>query len=125
MNIVDSSGWLEYFSDTINAQNYAEAIEDLENLIVPSITIYEVFKKVCQEANDNFAFQVVAHMKQGYVVDLDLTLAILASKLSLENKLPMADSIILATANTHKATIWTQDSDFEGLQNVRYFKKLV
>ncbi|MEZ4712474.1 MAG: type II toxin-antitoxin system VapC family toxin [Caldilineaceae bacterium] len=123
MNIVDSSGWLEYFADAANADFFAPAIKDLEQLIVPSISLYEVFKRVHQQASEDDALMAIAVMRQGQVVDLDSTLALQAALLSIELKLPMADSIILATARAHQALLWTQDSDFANIDGVRYIKK--
>lgn len=124
MNIVDSSGWLEYFADTKNAKNFAATIENIKELLVPVITIYEVFKKVLQNKGEEFALQIIAHMKQGKVIDMNLELAIYAAKLSAELHLPMADSIILATAKKYNAKIWTQDKDFENQEGVIFFQKL-
>ena len=123
MNVVDSCGWLEYFSDGDNAQFFADAIEDVDHLIVPSICLYEVFKRVLQQREENDAIRAVAMMRQGEVVDLDSSLAMHAAHLGLQYRLPMADSIILATAQAHSATVWTQDNDFDGLPDVRYIKK--
>ncbi len=120
MNIVDSSGWLEYFADGPNADFFAHAIEDVENLIVPAISIYEVFKRVYQQRGEGDALQAVAMMEQGRFVALDTTLAMSAAKLSLDFKIPMADSLILATARLHDATLWTQDADFKGITGVEY-----
>ena len=123
MNVVDSSAWLEYFSNSKYAKNFAKAIESTENLLVPTISIFEVFKKVTKERGEDLALQAVALMQQGRVVALDVSISLTASKISLELNIPMADSIILATARLHKATLWTQDADFRGLDGVRYFKK--
>jgi predicted nucleic acid-binding protein len=123
MNVVDSSAWLEYFSNSKYAKNFAKAIESTENLLVPTISIFEVFKKVTKERGEDLALQAVALMLQGRVVALDVSISLTASKISLELNIPMADSIILATARLHKATLWTQDADFCGLDGVRYFKK--
>jgi predicted nucleic acid-binding protein len=120
MNVVDSSGWLEYFADGPNADFFAPAIESPDLLIVPSISLYEVFKRVAQQRGEGEAIHAVAVMNQGRVVDLDAALALGAAALSLELALPMADSIILATARAHEATLWTQDSDFEGILGVEY-----
>ncbi len=122
--VVDSSGWLEYFADSKNAAHFAEAIENPELLVVPSVTIYEVFKKIVKGRDEHVALTIVASMKQGRVVDLDLDLSLLAAKLSKEHRLPMADSIVLATAKRHDAIVLTQDSDFAGIEGVRFFKKL-
>lgn len=123
MNVVDSSGWLEYFVGGPNAKKFLPPLKDTEALIIPVITIYEVFKVVLREAGENAALQAVTAMRKGTVVDLTSRLAISASKLSLEHGLPMADSIILATARLYDAQVWTQDVDFKDLPNVRYFAK--
>lgn len=123
MNVVDSSAWLEYFADGVNADFFAPAIEHTEELIVPSISVYEVFKRVLQQRDEEAALQVVAMMSQGKVVALDQALALSAAKISHELKIPMADSIILATARAYKATLWTQDMDLAGRDNVRYISK--
>ncbi|MEI7817927.1 MAG: type II toxin-antitoxin system VapC family toxin [Desulfuromonadales bacterium] len=124
MNIVDSSGWLEYFSDGPNADCFAETLGNVSELLVPTIIMYEVFKIIYRQRGEDSALQATALMQQGRIIELSLSIALLAAKLSLEAKLPMADSIILATAQTNNATLWTQDNDFEGLQGVRYFQKI-
>ena len=121
MNLVDSSGWLEYFADGPNAECFAPPIEDTANLIVPSIILYEVFKKVLQHKDEATALQSVAFVYQGKVVDLDAEIALDAARISVGDSLPMADSIILATGSRHEAVIWTQDSDFQNIEGVRYF----
>ena len=123
MNIVDSSGWLAYFADEPNAKHFLTPLNDTASLVVPTVTIYEVFKVALRESSENEALQAAIAMRKGTVVDLTATLAIAASKLSLEHNLPMADSIILATAKEFDATIWTQDSDFENIGDVKYFPK--
>ncbi|NIN70405.1 MAG: PIN domain-containing protein [Gemmatimonadetes bacterium] len=123
MNVVDSSAWLEYFADGPNADFFAPAIEDVEQLIVPSITLAEVFRRVLQQRGEGEALQAIALMEQGQVVDLDSTLAVLAGKLGRDPGLPLADSIILATAHQHGAVVWTQDADFQGLEGARYASK--
>jgi len=123
MNIVDSSGWLAYFADEPNAKHFLPPLSDSDSLAVPVITIYEVFKVIRRESGENEALQAVVAMQKGKVVDLDTQRAIAASRLSLEHQLPMADSIILATAQEFKATIWTQDSDFKNMSKVKYFPK--
>lgn len=123
-NVVDSSGWLDYFADGPNADFFAPAVEDTEGLVVPSITLYEVFKRLLAEPEgEEIALEAVAAMQQGLVVRLDAELALAAAKISSDTKLPMADSVILATARDHDATLWTQDSDFEGVEGVRYVEK--
>ncbi|MEW6615364.1 MAG: type II toxin-antitoxin system VapC family toxin [Thermodesulfobacteriota bacterium] len=123
MNIVDSSGWLEYFSGGPNSDNFSTPLQDSSSLIVPVITIYEVFKVVLRESSENEALQVVAAMQKGTIIDLTTSIAMNASKLSIQYRLPMADSIILSTAQSYGCLIWTQDSDFENLPDVKFFPK--
>ena len=124
MNVVDSSAWLEYFASGPNAGVFASAIQATEELVVPSITLLEVFKRVYQQRGEGPALQAVALMQQGAVVDLDAPLALAAAKLSADGKLALADSVVLATTRRFEATLWTQDSDFEGLLGVRYRARL-
>ena len=123
MNVVDSSGWLEYFADGPNAEFFAEAIENVEELIVPVISLYEVFKRVYQQRAENEALQAVAVMMQGQVVELTSSLALNAEKMSIDLQLPLGDSLILTTARAHGALLWTQDADFEGIENVKFVAK--
>jgi predicted nucleic acid-binding protein len=123
MNVVDSSGWLEYFSDGSNANFFAKAIENTAELIAPSISLYEVFKRMLQQRSEGPALEAVAVMMQGRVIDLDSTLALSAAKISAELQIPMADSIMLATARMHEATLWTQDADFENVEGVKYISR--
>lgn len=120
MNVVDSSAWLEYFGDGPNAGEFAGAISETERLVVPSITLFEVFKRIRVQRDLDSALYAVAQMQQGRVVDLDTNLAIAAAELGAETGLPMADSVILATARAEDATLWTQDADFEGMAGVEY-----
>ena len=123
MNLVDSSGWLEYFADGRNAKFFAPALEDTENLIVSTINIYKVFKRVLRQRGEDAALQAVALMQQANIADVTSPIAMDAANLSAELKLPMADSIILATARACGATFWTQDADLDGLPGVRFTKK--
>lgn len=123
MNVVDSSGWLGYFSGNMHAKHFAEPIEDTEKLLVPTLIIFEVFKVILREFNEETATRYAAHMRTGLQVDLNESLAIQAATLSHQHNIPMADSTILATARAYDAIIWTQDNDFEHLANVRYFPK--
>lgn len=123
MNVVDSSAWLEYFADGPNAGFFARAIEAVDRLVVPAITLFEVFKRVYNQRGEGDALQVIAIMQQGQIVDLDGSLALSAAKLSVEAKLPLADSIVLATARLAGATLWTQDGDFEGMSGVKFRAK--
>jgi toxin FitB len=118
-NVVDSSGWLEYFTASDRADLFAPAIEDTTNLVVPVISIYEVFKKVLRERGEDDAIQIASVMQSGRVVGLDTALAMEAAR----HHLPLADSIISATAVLHAATLWTQDEHFKDLPQVRYFTK--
>jgi predicted nucleic acid-binding protein len=120
MNLVDSCGWLEYFADGPQADFYAPALEDPGSLLVPTICLLEVFKRVLQQKGEDAALQAAAAMHQGMVVPLDATLALKAARISHDLKLPLADSVILATAQTYQAIIWTQDTHFRGLAGVRY-----
>ena len=123
MNVIDSSGWLEYFVGGKNANFFAPVIEDTENVIVPTISIFEVFKRTLVDKNRDDALEAVAMMYGGRIVDLDREIALIAAELSFELKLPMADSIILATARANDAILWTQDEHFKGLAGVKYIKK--
>jgi len=123
MNVVDSSGWLEYFADGPNAGLFAKPIEATRSLLVPTLSLFEVFKRVTQQRSEDEALRAIAVMEQGRVVDLDRATALEAARLSIHHGIAMADSVMLATAHRHRATLWTQDSDFEGLQGARYFAK--
>jgi toxin FitB len=123
MNVVDSSAWLEYFADGPNAGFFAPAIEQTDQLIVPAICLYEVFKRVLQQRDEHAALQGVGQMRSGQVVNLDGPIAIDAASLGHQSKLAMADSIILATARRFDALLWTQDAHFETIPNVRFRRK--
>ncbi len=123
MNVVDSSGWLEYLAEEPNADFFAPAIEDIENLVVPVISLYEVFKRVYQQRGEDDALKAVGLMMQGQVVDLDAELALSAAKLSHDVSIPLADSVILATARAYQATLWTQDEHFKDISGVEYVTK--
>lgn len=123
MNLVDSSAWLSYFADEPTAEFFAEAIEDHELLIVPSVCIYEVFKVVLRERGEDDAFTAIAAMEQGMVVDLDADLAIESASVGLEEGLAFPDSVIYTIAKKHHATIWTQDSHFSGKTGVQFKAK--
>lgn len=121
MNVVDSSAWLEYFADGPNASAFAKPIEATGALLVPTLCLYEVFKRVCQQRDEEAALRAIAMMEQGTVVDLDRVTAIEAARLSVVHRLPMADSVVLATAQRHDAVLWTQDADFRDIAGVRFF----
>jgi predicted nucleic acid-binding protein len=123
VNLVDSSGWLEYFADGANAEFFAPPIEDTRRLVVPTISLLEVFRRILQQKGENEALRAIALMRQGRIVDLDADLALSAARLEQELGLPLADSVILATAHKFNALVWTQDSDFEGMEGVRYVAK--
>ena len=123
MNIVDSSGWLSYFASDKNSRSFADPIRKLEELLVPSITLTEVFKNILRQGNEEAALRAIAHMEQGKVVPLNEELAVDAAYFGVEYKLPLADSIIYATAHRYEAMVWTQDADFKDLANVRYYPK--
>lgn len=123
MNVVDSSAWLEYFADGPNADFFAAAIENTDELLVPAVSLYEVYKRVMQQRDESAALAAIGAMLQGRVVELGTSLALSAAQLSLELQLPMADSIMLASARAHGATLWTQDRDFENLSDVQYRPK--
>lgn len=123
MNLVDSSGWLEYFADGNSADYFSDAIQDTENLIVSTINLYEVFKWILLQRDENSAFQAIAIMQQGKIVEVSPTISLNAAKNSIDLKLPMVDSIIFSTAQAFNATLWTQDSDFENLSGVKFVRK--
>jgi predicted nucleic acid-binding protein len=123
MNLVDSSGWLEYFADGPNADFFEDSIVDTASLVVPTLSIFEVFKRIAQQRSEGDALQAVAVMQQGTVVELTVPLALDTARESLERRLPMADSIMLATARAYGAKLWTQDSDFEGIEGVEFKSK--
>lgn len=123
MNVVDSSGWLEYLADGPNADFFANSILATTDLLVPTLSLYEVFKRVLQQRGEDDALQAVALMQQGTIVELGVSLALSAARISLNDKIPMADSIMLATAHAYGATLWSQDSDFENIAGVRYIAK--
>lgn len=123
MNVIDSSAWLEYFADGPNAGRFAGAIETPDDLLVPSITLLEVFKRIAQQRDEAVALQYIAVMQQSSVVELDAALALRAAMLGRAHKLPLADSVVYATAQAAGATVWTQDADFEGLPGVMFWRK--
>ena len=122
-NLVDSCGWLEYFADDSNADFYAPAIEDTENLVVPSLCLAEVFKILLRERDEDIAWSAISAMQKGNIVDLNADIALEAANVGLIYKLPLADSIIYATAKRRSALIWTQDEHFSKLPDVKYTHK--
>ncbi len=123
MNLVDSSGWLEFFGNGPRAGDFLPALADLQQLLVPTIVLYEVTKRVTLLRGEGLVAETAATMRRGQVVDLDTRLALAAATLSVAERLPMADAIILATARRHAATLWTMDADFEGKAMVKYFAR--
>ena len=123
MNVIDSSAWLSYFAGDKNSTSFSKPIESLDTLLVPSITVTEVFKHVLRLKGEELALEVIAHMTQGKVISLDTQLAIDAGSYGVMHKLPLADSIIYATTMKFNATLWTQDSDFKDLPNVTFYAK--
>jgi len=123
MKVVDSCGWLEYFGNGPNAAFFAKAIERTADLVVPTVSLYEVFKRVLQQRGEGDALQAVAVMQQGLVAELSGTMALSAARISVDLGLPMADSIMLATARAYDATLWTQDAGFEGVPGANYVRK--
>jgi predicted nucleic acid-binding protein len=121
MNLVDSSAWLAFFADTKNASKFQGAIEDTRRLLVPTIVIYEVSKVLLREQGEELAIVAQAHMQQGKILDLTTEIAVNSASISLKCRLPMADSIILASARSHNARLWTQDDDFKGIPQVKYY----
>ena len=119
LNVVDSSAWLEYLTGGVQAARFADAIEDSKRLIVPAIVLYEVFKKVLRERGEQAALQIAGAMHAGEVVPVDAGLALDAARYPM----PLADSLIYATAQRHGATVWTQDDNFKNLPGVKYFAK--
>ena len=123
MNVVDSSAWLSYFAGDKNSRQFAKPVEAIDNLLVPSITLTEVFKSILRQRNEEAAFEAIAHMEQGTVIPLDSELAVNAASFGAEFKLPLAGSIIYATARKYEAIVWTQDADFDGLSGVKFYPK--
>jgi uncharacterized protein with PIN domain len=122
-NVVDSSAWLAYFAEEPSASEFAAAIEDVHRLVVPSICLLEVFKVVARQRGEGDALQAVAIMQQGEVIELDAALALGAARVGLDHKLPLADSIVYATARAVGGVVWTQDDDFDGRPDVQYIPK--
>ncbi len=120
MNVVDSCGWLEYFADGANADFFAPAIEAADELVVPTLGIYEVFKRVAQQRGEEEAFRKVAFMQRALVAGLNAAVALDSARISLSLRLPLADSVMLATAKTFGATLLTQDAHFAGIEGVSY-----
>ncbi len=121
MNVVDSSAWLEFLAGGPNASEFEGAIRDLDNLVVPAVCVYEVFKKLLLTRSEGDALQVAAAMMQGLVVPMDESIAMSAARLGIDNRIPFADAVILATARAYAAVVWTQDEHFRYIPGVRYY----
>lgn len=124
MNVVDTSGWLEYFEGGQNAKKFSTPIKEIKELVVPTICIYEISKVILRESDENHLLQALAAIQKGRIVNLTSSISTAAAKVSLKYKLPMADSIIYVTAQCFNATVWTQDVDFKDLPNVNYISKI-
>jgi len=123
VNIVDSSGWIEYLTDGNGAKFFADPISNLPELLVPSICFYEVYRIVLREMGDKPAEAAAALMQTARVINLDMNIALSAAAIGHELKLAMADSVILATTRNFSATLWTQDADFKDIEGVKYRAK--
>jgi predicted nucleic acid-binding protein len=123
MNVVDSSAWLEFFEGGKNSKEFAKPIKKTKDLIVPTICIYEISKVILRESDEDHLLQALAAIQKGKIVELSPSISISASKISLRYNLPMADSIIYATAKRLNATVWTQDVDFKDLPGVKFIPK--
>ncbi len=123
MNVVDSSAWIEFFNGGPNAKFFEPAILATADLVVPTMVLLEVYKHIRRHQGRDPALSAIAGMRQGRVEDLDGRTALYAGELGVEMKLPLADSVILATARLNDAVLWTQDADFEGMDDVRFKPK--
>jgi toxin FitB len=124
MNVVDSSGWIEYFFDSPRADLFAAAIENVTKLLVPVVSIYEVHKVLSRKLPAGAVLSCLDVMRQGRVLDLTDRRAVAAADIAAKHKLAMADAVIYSMAREFDGTLWTQDVDYNGLAGVRYFEKL-
>lgn len=123
MKVIDSSGWLDFFTEGPLAKVYAGHLENLSEIITPAIVLYEVYKIIKRERGEEDALTAVMQMGKTHVIFIDDVLVLTAADLSLEHGLAMADSIVYATALIHEATLVTSDSDLSQLPHVTYLKK--
>ena len=123
MNVVDSSGWLEYFARGSNTSFFAPVVKATDILVVPTVCMYEVFKRLLAQRGEESALQAMGIMSLGIIADFTQEIAVNAAYISSEFKIAMADSIILATTRAYDAILWTQDADFEGIGGVEYTEK--
>lgn len=123
MIVVDSSGWLEFLTDGPLGEEYAKRLRQPSAVITPTIVLYEVYKHAKRLRGEDGGIDAVAAIQKTVVVPLNDELALVAADLSIEHKLPMADAIILATAQMFEADVITSDADFEHAPGVIYLPK--
>jgi toxin FitB len=123
MNVVDSSGWIEYFFDSPRADLFAAAIEDVTKLLVPVVSIYEVHKVLSRKLPAGTVLSCLDVMRQGRVLDLTDSRAVASADIAVKHKLAMADAVIYSMAREFDGTLWTQDVDYDGLDGVKFFEK--
>ena len=120
MNVVDSSGWIEYFIDTAGADNFAGAIEKTDQLIVPALSFFEVHRFLSRTVDAAQRDTCLDVMRRSTVINLNMERAIAASNIAQKYRLDMADAVMYSIAREFKATFWTQDLDYKNLPGVRY-----
>ena len=123
MNVVDSSGWIEYFIDTASADNFALAIEKTALLIVPALSFFEVHRFLSRNADAAHRDACLEVMRRGTVIELTAQRAIAASEAAQQHRLAIADAVVYSIAREFKATFWTQDVDYKDLPGVSYHAK--
>ena len=123
MIVIDSSGWVEFFTDGALADAYASRLRNLQTVVTPAIVLYEVYKRLKRDLSEDDAVVAISAMQQTLVVDVTSEIALTAADLSLEHGLAMADAMILATARLHRAELVTSDRDFESIPGVTYLAK--
>jgi len=123
MNLIDSSGWFEYFIDSPYARHFIPVIENTEELIVSPLNYFEIYKRIRGVFGDDEANRAVGFLKNGRVIDINSSIAMHAAILSKIHHLHMADSILLATAQSEEAVLWTMDAYFKDIPGVQYIPK--
>ncbi|HEX7557274.1 MAG TPA: type II toxin-antitoxin system VapC family toxin [Leptolinea sp.] len=123
MNLIDSSGWFEYFINSSNARHFVPVIENMDELIISPLNFFEIYKRVQREFGADEANRAVGFLKNARVVDISTSIALAAAELSKIHHLHMADSFLLATAQSEDAVLWTMDSHFKDIPGVQYFAK--
>lgn len=123
MNVVDSSGWIEYLTDSKRADLFAMPIEQRDQLLVPTIALFEVHKILSRSLSEDLVDRCLNVMRLGRVLDLTDRRAVAASKVARQHRLALADAAMYSMAQEHSASFWTQDVDYDGLPGVRYFGK--